>query len=265
MMVAPGILALDFDGVLCDGMREYFESSRRSCERVWPEGRTSQDLFPAFQRLRPVIKTGWEMPVLLRALALGQPEATLHADWDTARDELLARDPRGHDALGKLLEQTLDQVRRDWIEADRADWLSHNRLYCDVADVRRVVRGPERTPVVTTKEGQFCRWLLDHWAIQVADIQGKEAGTHKCDNLRALRAKYEAETGKKLTLWFVEDRLKTLQCVRTHPDLDDVGLFLAEWGYVTETAKAEVRGGRGIKLLTLAEFTASFSAWGTGG
>jgi len=102
MTAAPGILALDFDGVLCDGMREYFESSRRSCERVWPEGRMAPDLFPAFQRLRPVIKTGWEMPVLLRALALGLPEGTLHDDWDTARDELLARDPRGHDALGKL-------------------------------------------------------------------------------------------------------------------------------------------------------------------
>ena len=33
---------------------------------------------------------------------------------------------------------------------------------------------------------------------------------------------------------------------------------------LTEAAKAEVRDGNGIKLLTLAEFTASFSAWGAG-
>jgi hypothetical protein len=269
MTDAPGILALDFDGVLCDGMGEYFESSRRAYGRVWGDPPPSADLFASFQRLRPVILTGWEMPLLLRALAVGIPESTIHDKWEPTRDDLLGRDDasvgRGlvpRRPLRELLETTLDQVRRDWIEADRSDWLSRNTLYCDVADVRRVVGAPHRTPVVTTKEGQFCRWLLDHWGIEVAEIQGKEAGTHKCDNLRALRTKYEAETGKALTLWFVEDRLKTLQCVRTHPDLQDVQLFLAEWGYVTEAAKTEVRSAEGIRLLTLREFTGAFSDWG---
>jgi hypothetical protein len=216
------------------------------------------------------------MPLLFRALVLAIPEATIHDKWEATRDGLIARDPDPSPSVGRglvprrpplseLLEQTLDRVRREWIEADRGDWLSRNRLYADVADVRRVVSAPERTAVVTTKEGEFCRWLLDHWGIEVADIQGKEAGTHKCDNLRALRAKYETETGRKLTLWFVEDRLKTLQCVRTHPDLGDVRLFLAEWGYVTDATKAEVRDAQGIKPLRLAEFTASFSEWGAGG
>jgi len=35
-MTIPDILALDFDGVCCDGLREYFETSRRTCARVWP-------------------------------------------------------------------------------------------------------------------------------------------------------------------------------------------------------------------------------------
>src|SRR5262245_13629838 len=65
----PDILALDFDGVLCDGMREYFETSRRAHNRVWPAGpRVGNEVFPAFDRLRPVIMTGWEMPLLLRAI-----------------------------------------------------------------------------------------------------------------------------------------------------------------------------------------------------
>jgi len=264
MTVGPGILALDFDGVLCDGMAEYFESSRRTCSRVWPDTTPGDEVFPDFRELRPEVKTGWEMPVLLHALGSDAPKTRFHADWDAARDELMARDPRGHDTLAKLLEQTLDQVRRDWISSDRAGWLAQNKLYSDVADVRRLVSAPDRTAIVTTKEGQFCRWLLEDWAIEVADIQGKEAGTHKCDNLRALRAKYETETGKKLTIWFVEDRLKTLQCVRTHPDLQDVGLFLAEWGYVTEATKAEARASAGVKVLRLAEFTGPFSSWGGG-
>ena len=32
-MPIPDILTLDFDGVLCDGMQEYFEASRRTYMR----------------------------------------------------------------------------------------------------------------------------------------------------------------------------------------------------------------------------------------
>ena len=39
----------------------------------------------------------------------------------------------------------------------------------------------------------------------------------------------------------MEDRLETLQHVTTHPDLDDVRLFLAAWGYNTEAARAAAR------------------------
>ncbi|HSX81116.1 MAG TPA: HAD family hydrolase, partial [Candidatus Saccharimonadia bacterium] len=68
-MNIPDILALDFDGVLCDGMREYFEASRRTYMRIWPDEQApSEELFAAFRALRPVIMTGWEMPLLLRAL-----------------------------------------------------------------------------------------------------------------------------------------------------------------------------------------------------
>jgi hypothetical protein len=35
-VIVPDILALDFDGVCCDGMREYFETSRRTHALIWP-------------------------------------------------------------------------------------------------------------------------------------------------------------------------------------------------------------------------------------
>ena len=89
-MTIPHILALDFDGVLCDGMREYFEASRRTYMRVWPaEQVPGEDLFPVFRTLRPVIMTGWEMPVLLRAIVQGySPEAMLQ-NWEAVRDALV--------------------------------------------------------------------------------------------------------------------------------------------------------------------------------
>jgi hypothetical protein len=95
----------------------------------------------------------------------------------------------------------------------------------------------------------------------MAGIQGKEAGTHKCDNLRALIAEYTAARGRRPALWFVEDRLETLEHVTTHSDLDDVKLFLAAWGYNTAAARAKARADGRVRLLELDRFRRVPSSW----
>jgi len=230
------ILALDFDGVLCDGMAEYFETSRRTAAKVWPDDPVSgDDVLPAFRRLRPVIMTGWEMPLLLRAIRLGRPEADILRDWEGVRDREVVADPRAGQ-LGRLLTRTLDELRR-------------------------LVGEPERTVLVTTKEGEFARLILDDWRVKLADIQGKEAGTHKCDNLRALIGAYATAHGRRPRVWFVEDRLETLEHVTTHPDLEDVGLFLAAWGYNTPATRATAQASRRVHLLELDRFRRGLGAW----
>ncbi len=127
-MTPPDILALDFDGVLCDGMLEYFEASRRTYRRVWPdEPVPGDDLLPSFRALRPVILSGWEMPLLLRAIVRGSPRTAIIRDWAAVRDELVSAGGhlRGEELLS-VLQRTLDEVRRDWIAADRGGWLSRN-------------------------------------------------------------------------------------------------------------------------------------------
>jgi hypothetical protein len=261
-MSIPNILALDFDGVLCDGMREYFETSRRTYRKIWPtDPEAGEEFFPAFRGLRPVIMTGWEMPVLLRAIVQGRSEAALLGHWETVRDELVNVGPLHGSALVSALTHTLDEVRRAWIAADPRDWLERNVPYCSLDELRRLVAEPERTVLVTTKEGEFAGQILDHWGVHLADIQGKEAGTHKCENLRALIADYAAVHGRRPRLWFVEDRLETLQHVTTHTDLADVGLFLAAWGYNTPQTRASVHGDKRIRLLDLEQFRQGLAAW----
>ncbi|MBM3227082.1 MAG: HAD family hydrolase [Candidatus Tectomicrobia bacterium] len=261
-MDIPHILALDFDGVLCDGMHEYFEASRLTYQRVWPEEPVpSDECFAAFRTLRPVIMTGWEMPVLLRAIVQGHSTATMLQDWETVRNTLVQPSSPEGKALGSTLTHTLDEVRRAWIAATPDDWLERNQPYCTLDTVRRLVTTPQRTVLVTTKEGEFARQILDHWDVHLADIQGKETGTHKCDNLRSLIAQYEAAHGQRPRLWFVEDRLETLQHVTTHPDLEDVGLFLATWGYNTPEVRASVSEHGRIRLLTLAQFQGGLENW----
>jgi hypothetical protein len=128
-------------------------------------------------------------------------------------------------------------------------------------ELRRLIAQPARAVLVTTKEGDFARRILDHWGLRLADIQGKEAGTHKCDNLRELIGAFAAGRGRRPRLWFVEDRLETLQHVTAHPDLDDVGLFLASWGYNTSAARETARADPRIRLLDLETFRRGPTAW----
>ena len=164
-------------------------------------------------------------------------------------------------ALVDALSRRLDEVRREWIAADPEDWLARHVPYCPLEELRRLVAEPERAVLVTTKEGEFARRILDHWGVRLADVQGKESGTHKCDNLRAVIAAYAAARGRRPRVWFVEDRLETLRHVATHADLDDVGLFLAAWGYNTPAARAAARDDGRIHLLELDRFRQGLAAW----
>ena len=244
-------------------MREYFETSRRTYARVWPAGpEVGDDAFPAFRRLRPVIMTGWEMPLLLRAIALGHPEPALAERWEAARDQIVADGEglRGPDLVDRLMLE-LDDVRRHWIAADPAGWLAGNVPYCPLPELRRLVAEGKRTVLVTTKEGAFARRVLDAWGVTLAAIEGKEAGTHKCENLRTLIAEHVAARGRPPSLWFLEDRLETLLHVTTHPDLADVRLFLAAWGYNTEAMRASIAGNPRVRLLGLTRFRRGLPAW----
>jgi hypothetical protein len=261
-VIAPDILALDFDGVCCDGMREYFETSRRTHAAVWPaEPTPAAAAFDAFATLRPVILSGWEMPVLLRAIAQGRPRADVLGNWERVREQVLVAAPGAGPTLVDRLGQTLDRVRRESIARDPGAWLDLHAPYGTLEELRRLVAAPARAVLVTTKEGEFARLILDRWAVRFAAVQGKEAGVHKCLNLRGLIDAWVAAHGRRPRLAFVEDRLETLQHVTTHSDLDDVALFLAAWGYNTEAARATAAADPRIRLLTLEQFRRGTASW----
>src|SRR3989442_14599889 len=71
-MTPPRILALDFDGVVCDGRPEYFETAWQAYVAAWPPPALTQQrpaaIAARFSALRPLIESGWEMPLMVHAL-----------------------------------------------------------------------------------------------------------------------------------------------------------------------------------------------------
>ena len=256
----PKILALDFDGVVCDGLLEYFQTSWRTYCQIWnPESQQPpEDLAPKFYRLRPVIEIGWEMPVLIRALILGVPEEKIVQDWSTVAKEIVESEQLDATDSGKKL----DNVRDEWITNDLDSWLSLHRFYPGVIERLQGILPDNSTElfIVTTKEGRFVKQLLQQQGVSLSEerIIGKECKRPKHQTLREIKESYSAES---VSLWFVEDRLKTLQSVQQQADLKEAKLYLADWGYNTAAQQEFIRNDSTIKLLTLAQFSQDFFIW----
>jgi len=253
-----GLLALDFDGVLCNGLREYFQSSWRAYCQLWapPSPEPPVPLQSQFCHLRPVIETGWEMPLLLRSLMLGRPEAELSQHWPELAPKLLATE--GYDQ--QTLAATLDRCRDDWIGADLADWLAHHAFFPGVvACLKQWLASPLPTVIITTKEKRFVQQLLQKQGIHPGQIEiwGKEVKQPKHQTLRQLLPR---QRGKE-PIWFVEDRLKTLQSIQPYRDLTQVQLYLADWGYNTAAERGIARRDPHIQILSRQQFVQGPQHW----
>jgi hypothetical protein len=118
--------------------------------------------------------------------------------------------------------------------------------------------------IITTKEGRFVRQLLhqQHVDLPESQIFGKEVRQPKAQTLRNLFQQFSQKTTGAVEIWFVEDRLKTLQAIQAQPELNAVQLFLAAWGYNTSVEREAVgQENSQIHLLSLPKFSQAFSEW----
>lgn len=244
------ILALDFDGVVCDGLIEYFETAWRTYCQVWSVNSStpSAEIAASFYRLRPVIETGWEMPILVKALVERVSEQEILQQWGEISASFLQKDK----LIAADIALKLDQIRDQWISTDLESWLNLHKFYPGVVEKIKSLQGSFIQPtIVTTKEGRFVSQLLQQQGVEMPakSIIGKESKRPKHQVLKELMAEAQVR------LWFVEDRLKTLQLVQQQPHLTAVKLYLADWGYNTASEREQARQTPGIELISLSTFT----------
>jgi phosphoglycolate phosphatase-like HAD superfamily hydrolase len=255
----PTLLALDFDGVLCDGLMEYFQTSWRAYRRIWshPEEIPPAGLAEQFYRLRPVIETGWEMPVVLQALLSGISADEILTQWVTIAPPIAQATGLTPTEIGNQV----DHVRDTWIANDLESWLALHRFYPGVID-RLQHLGSVHPVIITTKEERFVLQLLQQQGIDFPPSQlfGKSLKQPKAQTLQTLLQEFSQDSNSPI-IWFIEDRLKTLQAVSLKPELSQVRLFLADWGYNTAIDRETANLDPKIHLLSLPTFATAFPQW----
>ena len=249
MRPAP-LPVFDFDGVLVDGMPEYWWSARRAALELDPSLDLPEQAPLAFSQLRPRIHKGWEM--VLVAAELGRSDFDLHAalaDYDAILQGALARSGRS----AAELQAALELVRQAALASDPEAWLALHRFYPGVVErLRSLEAEGVGWAVLTTKGGAFATRLLAAASLAPLAVYGHEQG-RKPEVLLRLR-------GQQRPLWFVEDRRPTLELVRTTAGLEEVRCFLALWGYLAP-GDADGLEPLGIHPLDAAHFGAPLALW----
>ena len=261
-MLTPAILALDFDGVLCDGLIEYFQTAWQAYCRLFDQvpADPPPGLAERFYPLRPVIETGWEMPLLLHALQQGVEDAAVLDYWPTLVQDILQETRIQPD----VAMAAVDGGRDRWIQTDLEGWLSLHRFYPDVIERLQGAMTAGAFPIIiSTKEGRFIQALLAQAGVDLPrdQIIGKEIKQPKPVTLQQIQASPPVAAAASQPIWFLEDRLKTLDKVKAVPELDDVTLFLVDWGYNTAVERDRAAHDPRIHLLSLPQMTDEFAAW----
>lgn len=251
----PGpLLVFDFDGVLVDGMAEYWWSARRAAQALAPRCELPETAPNGFRQLRPQIHKGWEM--VLVALELSRSELDLN-DYLHAYSEHTAAALQRWQQQPAALQQALEEQRHTALRQNREAWLALHRPYPGVPERLRALDA-EGSPwlVLTTKGEAFARELLQGYALTPQAVYGHERGS-KTEVLQQLLLLQPAEQLRPL--WFVEDRRPTLESVRRTPSLNAVRCFLASWGYLNPDDSHQLPSG--IHLLSPEQFQRPLARW----
>ncbi len=235
------ILALDFDGVLCDSSREVFvvavdtyasmESGSLLPARLQPlrddalgggEGFRSERLYEIFIGLLALGNRAEDFGVSLTAMDRGAP-----IDGQDAYDEYFGGlDPEW---LARF-HTRFYEVRTKLRNADARAWIGLHKPYPGLADLLRKHSDRTLPAVVTAKDGVSARLLLDAMGYDgIFDPQlifDKETGVEKTHHLEALQQRTGIGFSK---VTFIDDKLNHLVAVSRL----GVRAVLAGWGFNT--------------------------------
>lgn len=229
--VANCIIALDFDGVICDSAAETAVSGWKAARTIWPNlfrrKLPTDKQISDFREVRPYLETGYQSILMMKMLQENLPIAEFSENAAAHFERISSECGMDKAALVALFGKTRDE----WIKADQADWLGWHSLYPGVADaLKKALASGARMLIMTTKQERFVKAILDSNGIDFPEdnIWGLERGRKKTELL------LEQLSYKPRELHFVEDRLMTLQNVEKIQELDSVFLHYADWGYGTQ-------------------------------
>ena len=249
-MYSKKLFLFDFDGVIVDGMEEYWHSALLAFEKYLdtPDILIEQNLYKqvsnTFIEMRPWVKYGWEMLIIVHEIVKRENPLNNNNKSDFLNkynqncEEILLN----NSWVSEDLQKYLDKSRKYQIDQDFDKWVSLHKPFYEVIEfIEKIKNINIKTGIITTKGKVFAEKILEKLNIFPELIFGYESGT-KVEIASKLSKKYEI-------IGFIEDRKKTLVDIKKNNATKHIPCYLAEWGYLKSTDRNNLP--HGIKLLKL--------------
>lgn len=256
---AKRVIALDFDGVVCDSVGESSLSGFKAAAVQWPDiFKTPEaearipELVEKMTAVRPVVETGYENIVQIRCLYEGTSVEDMLANWATMLPAKMDEWKLDRAEMVTLFKD----VRDEWIRDDLAGWLAPNRIYDQVGPAVKAAMASEEVYIVTTKMAHFTELLLRDMASIDFPLDRIFSQTVSGSPKGEVLAKLDAANPGASALIFVEDKMGTLEKVCNDPPLDAWQLYLVDWGYNTVAERERAVANPRITLINQDEFVA---------
>ena len=244
------LILFDFDGVIVNGIDEYWYSSKLACEKYLLTNSNNLnfkkyvEVPKIFVEIRPWVKYGWEMVLITHEiLKTYEPlnnytKNLFKENYEENCSKLLEK----YSWNSIELQQSLDDARVLQIKNDFKKWISLHRPFDEVVKFIKYAKNKGyKIGVISTKGKTFTSKILSHLNIFPELIFGYESGA-KVDIISSLTLNYDIQG-------FVEDRRKTLLNILQNNQTKSINCYLAEWGYLKNSDKIDLP--QGIKLLKI--------------
>jgi len=258
-VIEKPLLVLDFDGVIIDGINEYWASSRQTCLNIFSSQEKekkilSNEIPKAFKTIRPWVHHGWEMVLLAAECSDKTSQLNLKGIEKFSKNY----SQECSSALNRWgwtppqLQEALNQTRREAISNNFNQWLKYHHPFASVVQRLQILEkeGLEFA-VLTTKSIEFTKKLLNSFSLEPKLIFGHESGS-KIDVLKEL-------LHTRIIRGFIEDRRSTLEKVLEDSKLRSIPCYLASWGYLKPQDRNNLPSG--IKLINLEILKGPISNW----
>tara|TARA_B100000212_G_scaffold204597_1_gene154391 strand:- start:178 stop:954 length:777 start_codon:yes stop_codon:yes gene_type:complete len=244
------LILFDFDGVIIDGIDEYWFSSKLACEKYLLSDLNNINMNKnikvpkIFAEIRPWVKYGWEMVLITHEiLKTHEPlnnliKNSFLENYEKNCSQLLLE----YSWKSIELQRCLDHARVFQIKNDLKKWISLHQPFNEVVSFIKSAKDKGyKIGIISTKGKTFTSKILSNLNIFPELIFGYESGA-KVDIISKLSLSYEIKG-------FVEDRRKTLLDIMQNNQTKNINCYLAEWGYLKSTDKIDLP--EGIKLLKI--------------
>ena len=244
------LFLFDFDGVIVDGMDEYWHSSLLACKYylnskdICSDINTNLKTSNIFISLRPWIKYGWEMVIITHEIIKrnnplnDQNKNNFLADYQKNCNEIIKKNSWDSENL----QNCLNKARELQISDNFDQWISLHSPFIEVVKfIKCAKKNGYKIGIITTKGKLFTQKILKKIDINPDFLYGYESGS-KTEIITNLINDFKI-------IGFLEDRLKTLVNIVNDSQTSNVPCYLADWGYLKEEDRINLPTN--IKLLRL--------------